>query len=253
MNYIVFDLEFNQYFDFKTGKSSNLNPNCPLEIIQIGAIKLNDKFEIIDKFNSMIKPTFYKRVHPYVQKITGITKEILSDKPFFNEVLNEFLKFIGKDDNIFCIWGFDDIKALYNNIISHNIDTKLITNKYINVQAFATKYLNYENGNVIGLKNAVTELNIDIKNNFHDAFNDAEYTTKVFQVLRTNEKIPYDTFNIKDILKKKCNKYITDTKLLIEYFNKKLNREITNEEFLIIECAYKLGKNRKFDYKNKKI
>ena len=29
MNYIVFDLEFNQAFDFKTGSYSKSNPECP--------------------------------------------------------------------------------------------------------------------------------------------------------------------------------------------------------------------------------
>ena len=35
MNYIVFDLEFNQSFDFKTGSSPASNPECPFEIIPV--------------------------------------------------------------------------------------------------------------------------------------------------------------------------------------------------------------------------
>ena len=56
MNYIVFDLEFNQPFNFKTGAKTYLNPKCPFEIIQIGAVKLNDNFEITDSFNGLIRP-----------------------------------------------------------------------------------------------------------------------------------------------------------------------------------------------------
>ena len=43
MNYIVLDLEFNQAFPFKSGKKVEPNPECPFEIIQIGAVKLNER------------------------------------------------------------------------------------------------------------------------------------------------------------------------------------------------------------------
>ena len=54
MNYIVLDLEFNQAFPFKSGKKVEPNPECPFEIIQIGAVKLNERFEQLDSFNCMI-------------------------------------------------------------------------------------------------------------------------------------------------------------------------------------------------------
>ena len=57
MNYIVLDLEFNQAFPFKSGKKVEPNPECPFEIIQIGAVKLNERFEQLDSFNCMISPS----------------------------------------------------------------------------------------------------------------------------------------------------------------------------------------------------
>ena len=43
MEYIIFDLEFNQGFDKKLNKTVS-NEKCPFEIIQIGAIKLDSKY-----------------------------------------------------------------------------------------------------------------------------------------------------------------------------------------------------------------
>lgn len=246
MNYIVLDLEFNQPFSFKTGKSYELNPECPFEIIQIGAVKLNNNFEFIEKFNYMIKPEFYKRIHPYVEKITGITEKDLENKCYFKEAFNAFLKFIGNEDSVLCTWGIDDIKSLYRNIVVHNINTELITNKYINVQSYATKYLNYEAGKTIGLKNAVTELNIEIESKFHDALNDADYTAKIFKIVKPN-KISFDTFNIMDLIRKKSDKRIINNKALIDHFTKELGRELTCEEEKIIKKAYKLGRNQVYD------
>ena len=44
MNYIVFDLEWNQSPGGKRWSNSRL----PFEIIEIGAVKLNEKKEIVD-------------------------------------------------------------------------------------------------------------------------------------------------------------------------------------------------------------
>ena len=246
MNYIVLDLEFNQPFHFKSGKSSELNPECPFEIIQIGAVKLNENFEVSNTFNCMIKPQFYKRIHPYVEKITGIKEEDLKDKVSFKEAFEQFTKFIGDEDSVLCTWGIDDIKSLYRNILVHNINIDLITNKYINVQAYATKYLNYEAGKTIGLKNAVTELDIEIENSFHDALNDADYTAKIFKIVKP-KKMDYDTFNVMDLARKKTGKRIINTKALMEHFISELGREISDEEAKIIKMAYKLGRNQTFD------
>ena len=54
MNYIIFDLEFNQGFDRVNNKTIS-NAKCPFEIIQIGAVKLDFELNIIDTFTSNIK------------------------------------------------------------------------------------------------------------------------------------------------------------------------------------------------------
>ena len=48
MSYIVLDLEFNQAYDFEKNKTILLIPSCRFEIIQIGAVKLDNNFNIID-------------------------------------------------------------------------------------------------------------------------------------------------------------------------------------------------------------
>ena len=45
MEYVIFDLEWNQSPYGQSGE----HPRMPFEIIEIGAVKLNDQFEIIDE------------------------------------------------------------------------------------------------------------------------------------------------------------------------------------------------------------
>ena len=246
MNYIVLDLEFNQSFPFKNGRKVEPNPECPFEIIQIGAVKLNESFEQVDSFNALIRPQIYPRLHPFVEKITGIHAEMLADKPDFSTAYDGFLKFIGSEPAILCTWGGDDIKSLFRNILFYDLDAGALTDQYLNVQPFAAEYLNYEAGKAIGLKNAVEALGIPEGETFHDALNDAVYTAKIFAITHP-EKIKAETFNPLTMLAKKPKKLRTNVKSLLMYVEEKLARELTEEEKSLVKMAYMLGRNHTFD------
>ena len=55
MDYIVFDLEWNQSSD---GQEKEIK-EIPFEIIEIGAVKLDENFQLKDRFNHLIKPKVY--------------------------------------------------------------------------------------------------------------------------------------------------------------------------------------------------
>ena len=246
MNYIVLDLEFNQSFPFKNGRKVEPNPECPFEIIQIGAVKLNDKFEQVDTFDAMIRPQIYPRLHPFVEKITGIHAEMLADKPDFKSAYEGFLKFIGNEPAILCTWGGDDIKSLFRNILFYNLNADALTDQYLNVQPFAAQYLNHEAGKAIGLKNAVEALGIPEGNTFHDALNDAVYTAKIFSITHPAE-IKAETFNPLTMLAKKPKKLRTNVKSLLMYVEEKMEKELTESEKELVKMAYMLGRNHTFD------
>ena len=81
MNYIVLDLEWNQPI-YK--KSTIKNPVLLKgEIIQIGAVKLNSKFNVIDTFTIMVAPKYYTIMKKNVSKITKIrTRDLQLGFPF---------------------------------------------------------------------------------------------------------------------------------------------------------------------------
>ena len=246
MNYIVLDLEFNQSFPFKNGRKVEPNPECPFEIIQIGAVKLNDKFEHVDTFDAMIRPQIYPRLHPFVEKITGIHAEMLADKPGFKSAYEGFLKFIGNEPAILCTWGGDDIKSLFRNILFYDLNADALTDQYLNVQPFAAQYLNHEAGKAIGLKNAVEALGIPEGDTFHNALNDAVYTAKIFAITHPAE-IKAETFNPLTMLAKKPKKLRTNVKSLLMYVEEKMEKELTESEKELVKMAYMLGRNHTFD------
>ena len=244
MNFIVIDLEFNQAYNFKTGFKTLVNPLCPFEIIQIGAVKLDSNLRELDRLNIFIKPQIYKRIHPFVERMTGFKMADFENAGSFKEAYIKFAKFTGRD-SILCTWGIDDIKSLYKNIFFYDLDPDAITNKYINVQKHASYYLKTESGSSIGLKNAVELLNIPKEAKFHNALNDAEYTAKVFSKTYITNIEP-STFNTEDLNKKRKRSSI-NKKALINYFEENYGRPLTPDECRMIKAAYKFGKNKTFE------
>ena len=210
------------------------------------SIKLNESFEQIDTFDAMIRPKIYPRLHPFVEKITGIRSEMLADKPDFNDAYSRFLAFIGNEPAILCTWGGDDIKSLFRNILFYDLDADALTNQYMNVQPFAAEYLNHEAGKAIGLKNAVEALGIPEGETFHNALNDAVYTAKIFAITPPAEIKP-DTFNPLTMLAKKPKKLRTNVKSLLMYVEEKMEKELTESEKELVKMAYMLGRNHTFD------
>jgi len=188
MKYIVLDLEFNQAFDFGNGKSKSSDEKCPFEIIQIGAVRLDRDFKYEASLNILIQPTIYRRLHPYVARITGLNETILSGKQSFSGALEELHKFAGKKNVVYCVWGANDIKELRKNMDYYKLSDESTNINYIDVQKIASKHLNHLEGMGIGLKNAVTALELEMNKPFHDALHDAEYTAKILQLLK---KEPY--------------------------------------------------------------
>lgn len=245
MNYIVFDLEFNQDFS-SIQVSSNEYIKHPFEIIQIGAIKLDSSFKTLGSFNSYIKPTIYSKVNSFITELTGITTEDLSLEEIFPVVYNSFISFIADDETTFCTWGISDIKELYNNVDFHKLDSKLLSKKFINIQPYAAKVLGLTSKKLPNLQFTVEELNIEVSCNFHNALNDAYYTSEVFKKIYTSS-IKTNIYDPSYVKKRTIKEKIEiDYNALIKQFSKMYERPMTEEEEKIIKLAYQMGRTHQF-------
>ena len=88
MNYIVLDLEWNQS---NTGEEPEVK-EIPFEIIDFGAIMLNEKRVMIDEFNELVKPAVYQHMHRITSDLVHLhMKDLQKGRPFV-EVMNRFLE-----------------------------------------------------------------------------------------------------------------------------------------------------------------
>lgn len=245
MTYIIYDLEFNQADKSKNDDKKSTDSKLMFEVIQIGAIKVDEYFKVISTFNSLVKPSVYQKLHPYVENLTKIDMEKVNLSRAFPEVYDDFINFIGSDNPILCIWGAADIKELIKNIEFHKLPTDLIPKDYIDIQQYASKHLKAPNGSRIGLRNAVEILNIKTSGDYHDAYYDALYTFEVFKEIYTSNIKP-TIYTPSPSKREKAIKEIVDIPALINQFEKAYSREMTDEEKIIIRTAYMMGKTRQF-------
>ena len=59
MDYVIFDLEWNQC-PYGKGKE---NPKLPFEIIEIGAVKMDGERNVVGTFHRIVKPVVYQHLH----------------------------------------------------------------------------------------------------------------------------------------------------------------------------------------------
>ncbi len=184
MNYVVVDLEWNQAMSSKSSVFNKLPIHLGGEIIEIGAVRLNEDMTPGEEFTIDVKPVYFRRMHYKVKKITGFDKERLSQGYPFPEALEQFRRFCG-DDVCFITWGCDDQRIMEQNIIIHDLDWDWI-NSWINLQLI----YNVQTGgdkNQKSLASAMEHFEIEQTRVAHDALGDAYNTAVVASMLDMEE------------------------------------------------------------------
>ena len=120
MNYIVFDLEWNQPYSNDISFMKRTKMPLTGEIIQIGAVKLNEKMDIIDHFTMFINLNNLPRMHKHVRELTGITTHGAQSWCAIQDGYAVLSKWCG-DEYMLLSWGSDDILILRENLMLHKM------------------------------------------------------------------------------------------------------------------------------------
>lgn len=186
-NYIVFDLEWNQS---PQGKENSIE-ELPFEIIEIGAVKLDEELCKVSEFHKLISPKVYNQMHFKISEVTHMSMKELREKgEAFETVIAEFIRWCG-DDFLFCTWGSMDLTELQRNMSYYRVAS--LFGKplfYYDIQKLYA--LLYGDKAVRpSLDTAVEELGIVQERPFHRALDDAYYTGKVMEIMDFEEVKPY--------------------------------------------------------------
>lgn len=178
MSYIVLDLEWNQC---PKGKEFE-NKKMPFEIIEIGAVKLNEKYEIEDEFDQIIRPQLYTKLHYVVKELIDVSADELQSGMKFGDAARQFLDWCG-DEPTFCTWGSGDLTEFQRNMEFFGLENPFpMPFKFFDIQKFYS--ILYEDGKIRrSLQYVIEQMNLSEDEGFHRAINDARYTAKIMQII----------------------------------------------------------------------
>jgi DNA polymerase III epsilon subunit-like protein len=182
MRYIIFDLEWNQPFD----EAATIQEPVYLtgEIVEIGAVKLDENFCPMDELRLYITPKFYTKMHKQIAALTGIHDKDLAERGIpFPEAYQKFVSWCG-EEYAFMTWSMNDMPMLIDNMILHGIDVSDLPECYDIQRIFSREIMHGETR--YSLDTALTLLK-EKGDASHDALHDARNTAKVCDHLDLEE------------------------------------------------------------------
>ncbi|MCR5834601.1 MAG: exonuclease domain-containing protein [Selenomonadaceae bacterium] len=183
MIHVVIDLEMNPVNkSFKDVRRLTTD-----EVIEIGAVKLDENYKQIDEFQCYVKPE-YGEITKHITKLTGITQKTVDDKPVFAESFQSFIDWIGTWDMIIYSWSSSDIKQLRDEC-SFKIpkyDINRLENQWRDLQKAFDDRIGLHSS--LALKHAIGAMNRDFEGTQHTALADAANTAAILTLLQDDEE-----------------------------------------------------------------
>ncbi len=184
MVYVVLDLEWNGAFSRKAHGYFN-------EIIDIGAVKLDENLNELDRFQVMIRPVISKKLSEIVQNLTQIDQEELAEGTTFEEAVARFSEWIGDEEAAILTWSQTDLLVLIEDFqFFYKRPTVPFMTHYADIQRYCQKRMGVDLGQQLGLRNACEQLAISTEGmEIHRALGDSILTMQVLQRVGESESL----------------------------------------------------------------
>lgn len=208
MSFVILDLEWNTTYHKETDKYIN-------EVVEFGAVKIDKRLNVLDKFCCLVKPTFAKKINSHVKKLINLDfSEISGAERTFPEVLSDFEAFLG--DDTLLTWSNTDLHTLLDNCELHYLEDNLpFVKSFCDLQ----KYCEYALGvssqkQMLGLSACAQILGfVEGENQSHRALDDAMLSLKCLKALYSSAIFNEFVEECNEEFYKKLrfkNKYITN-------------------------------------------
>ena len=183
MSFIIFDTE---YTTWPGCQENGWRGNQKKEIVQIAALKISDKFDVLAEFNALCQPIINPVLSEYFTDLTHITnKQVKKNGEAFPTVYQRFKSFIENDICYSHAWGSNYENEADGNIIRENISLNNLSESqqiiYRNI-APVFKMLYRENNirislqtsgqiaDLLGIKEKLEALHLDVHNALYDVY-----------------------------------------------------------------------------------
>ena len=184
MQYIVMDLEWNNVYSSKRGMFFN-------EIIEIGAVKLDENFNEISTFSQTVNTALGNRLRRKVKELTHITNEAINNGSGFTRVMSDYRHWIGNMPSVIMTWGNTDVYVMLENFkYFSGADMVPFMHYYADLQKYAQQVLETGSDAQLGLAAAANMLGIQTDDlALHRALEDSELTAQILRKTYIKERL----------------------------------------------------------------
>ena len=190
-NYVIVDLEMcsvpqgfkRDSYDWKS------------EVIQIGAVLVNESLEIVDEFQTLVSPEF-GAIDTFIERLTGISRKDVLGAPRFAQAIEMFLTWL-PEDAVLVSWSDNDPRQLRREMEAKGISSERMTvylENWMDIQQTFGQRM--EARKLYRLSEALIIADVDFESGEHDALVDARNTALLFIKLQSETELrlnPYYT------------------------------------------------------------
>lgn len=208
--HVVVDLEMCKVTKIQRTKEFKLGS----EIIQIGAVLLDDDNNEIDSFSTYVKPAF-GRLNNFITNLTGITEYDLKDAPLLESALTEFMEWV-PNDAIAVSWSHSDDNQIRKEVLAKNIDIvglSELLDSWEDCQATFSEKMNAEKA--YNLTEALNIADIYYEDGAHDGLVDAKNTALLYAKMEREAVLTLNKYYVEATTEKEDDDFGLDwTKIL---------------------------------------
>lgn len=149
------------------------------ELIQIGAVVVDESLNITDEFMTLVSPEFGV-IDNFIEKLTGISRKAVQGAPKVKEALELFVNWL-PSDAVLVSWSENDESQIRKEIEAKNIFIKGLDDyldTWVDCQKTFGEKMNAQKN--YKLSEALIIADIDYDEGEHDALVDAKNTAQLF-------------------------------------------------------------------------
>lgn len=183
MSIVVLDFEMNPIHPPKG--------NLTREIIEIGAVRLDDQYQIADHFSCFVKPQ-YAAIAPKIKKLTGIDEAYLRRADAFAEAMGKFSEWIDEGPAQIYGWSDSDETQFRKECEYKGVQVPANMENWIDFQPIYKEKMEIRSEGALSLQKAAGWHGIRFdKKEAHRAGYDAEITAALVRSVLTGEYKKY--------------------------------------------------------------
>ncbi|MCR5400834.1 MAG: exonuclease domain-containing protein [Treponema sp.] len=186
--YICIDLEMTEF----TASQRICIPGVNGEVIQFGAVMLDENYNLLSEFSSYVKPA-YSSVTPLINQLTGISNQNLEKADDFLTVFDKFCYWRGEGDITTFCWSQVDFNQLWSELEAkgkHRYDLFNVLHDFVDLQKVFGNLISSKKA--VGLESAMRFLQMDYKGQIHTALSDSYNTARIFHKLFCTKSLDLD-------------------------------------------------------------